>query len=198
MTTNYALTDNLPKDAGGQKMMAWIDDTTSQLDFGLPRGIGSETLGATSKVMLHQAVGTHTVGSAIGNNVGVILMGAYTEAPSAIGSGGAQHLRSDKEGALYTRPASAILAFDTTSADIHIAGSALLHDLHIVFNDVNAGDTVTIRDGTLTRFQFIATAASQHFSEHFSGGLVFNTNISHARSIGAAGAASITVGYSQY
>jgi hypothetical protein len=152
MTTNYALTDNLPKDAGGQKMMAWIDDTTSQLDFGLPRGIGSETLGATSKVMLHQAVGTHTVGSAI----------------------------------------------DTTSADIHIAGSALLHDLHIVFNDVNAGDTVTIRDGTLTRFQFIATAASQHFSEHFSGGLVFNTNISHARSIGAAGAASITVGYSQY
>jgi hypothetical protein len=198
MTTQYSMTDTAPKDAGAQKFLAWIDDTTSQLDFGLPRGIGAETLGATSKTVTALQVGTHTVGSAVGNGVGVILLGNYTESPSAIAPGGAQFLRSDLEGALYVRPASTILAFDTTSADIHASGSALLHSLHVVFNDVNAGDTLTIGDGTSLRFQFVATAASQHFSEQFTGGLVFNTDIRHTRSIGAAGGTSVTVGYSQF
>jgi hypothetical protein len=198
MTTNYVMTDGLSKDSGGQKIMMWIDDTTSQLDFGLPRGIGSETLGATSKVMLHQAIGTHTVGSAIGNDVGVILLGAYTEAPSAIGTGNAQFLRSDKEGSLYSRPASGILSVSSASVETHVSGSLLLHDLHINFNNVDSGDSVEIEDGNDHKMTFTATAASQHFSEHYSAGLVFNTSIKHTITIAGAGAASVTLAYGRF
>ena len=198
MSTSYSSTDSLPKDSGGQKHMAWVDDGTSQLDFAWPRGIGSESLGGPSQILAHLAVGTHTIGSALGANVGVVIMAAYDESPSAIGQGNAQMLRSDKEGALYTRPASGILAYSSASVQTHVAGSALLHDLHITFNDVDAGDSVRIDDGTAFRLSFIATAASQHFSEHYSTGLVFNTSLKHTITFAGAGAASVSLGYSAY
>lgn len=200
MTTNYTLTDGLPKDSGGQKLIAWIDDSTSQLDFALPRGLGSESIGSTSKITAHQAIGTHTAGSAVGTQVGVIAMGAYTEAPSAIGTGNAQLLRSDKEGALMVRPASGIMQVDTTSANIHFLGSALLHGLHVVMSDINAGDSVTIGDGTGLRLQFLATTnGSAIFTENYTAGLHFGTDIRHTRSVSpAAAATSVTIFGSQY
>jgi hypothetical protein len=198
MTTNYSQTDRLPSDSGGQKFAAWIDDSTSQLDFALPRGLGVETLGATSKIVGAQQIGTHTAGSAVGTQVGVMLIGAYTEAPSAIGTGNAQLLRSDKEGALYVRGASSIASLVTTSANLMVNGSALLESCHVVFNDCNAGDTITIGDGTALRYQFVATAASQHFFQNFSGGIYFGTDIRQTRSIGAQGNTSVTIGYSQF
>ena len=199
MTGNYTLSDELPKDAGGAKLIALIDDQTSQLDFAMLRGIGAEPFGSSSQNLAFLGVGTHTVGSALSaSDVGVVLMGAYTEAPSGIIPGGTQILRSDKEGALYTRPASAIMSYSSASVETHVAGSALLHDLHIHFDDVDAGDTVEINDGAAHKFMFVATAASQHFSEHYSGGLQFNTSLKHVLTFGGGGAASVTLGYSAY
>jgi hypothetical protein len=199
MTTEYTQADSLPKDAGGAKFAALIDDNTSQLDFALARGIGAETLGTASQIAAHTAVATHTAGSALGTRTGVALMGAYTESPSAIGTDNAQQVRSDKEGALYVRPASGIMVFNATSADIHVSGSLLLHDIHVTLVDVNAGDSITIEDGSSVRYSFIATAASQHFNENFSAGQFFSTSLRHRSSLGpTAAAASVSLAYSQY
>ena len=199
MTTNYLLSDELPKDAGGAKIISLIDDQSSVLDFALFRGVGVQSMGATSKNLAHMAVASHTVASKIENqSPGMMIIGAYNESPSGIGTGNAQLLRVDKEGALYTRPASGIIATNATSVQTHVVGSALLHDIHIYLSDVNAGNTVTIEDGDNYVMTFVATAASQHFSEHFATGLHFGTNIKHTLSLGGNGAASVTIGYSQY
>lgn len=180
-------------------MAAWIDDGTSQLDFALPRGIGSESLGGTSKIVAHLAVGTHTIASKIETSApGALMLGAYTEAPSAVGTGNANALRVDSEGALYTRPASGILSYTSASVQTHVAGSLLLHDTFVVFDDCDAGDSVRIDDGNDYRMSFIATAASQHFSEHFATGLVFNTSLKSSITISGAGAGSVTLGYSRF
>lgn len=198
MTTNYRLNDTFSKDAGGARTLMPIDDQTSQLDFGLLRGIGVEALGSTSRNLVHLAVGSHTIGSAIDKGAGIVLLGVYTESPSAIGTGGAQGIRSDKQGAVYVRPASGIMSVSSASVETHIAGSALLHDIHIVLNDVNAGNDITIEDGNNYKLSFIATAASQHYSEHYAAGLHFGTNIKHTLTLGGAGTASVTIGYSSF
>jgi hypothetical protein len=199
MTTNYSMTDSLSKDVGGQKFAGWIDDGTSQLDFALPRGIGSEPLGGTSKIVAHLGVATHTIASKIETSApGVLLLGAYTESPSAVGTGNANSIRIDSEGALYTRPASGILATTSASVQTHLSGSALLHDLHIVFSNVDAGDSVTIEDGDDYKLAYIATTASQHFSDHFATGLVFNTSLKSTIAIAGAGAGSVSLAYSQF
>lgn len=199
MTTEYSMSDVLPKDSGGAKLLAWIDDATSQLDFGLPRGVGSESLGAASKTVANLGVGTHTAGSALGTEVGVLAIGAYTEAPSAIGTDNAQLLRSDKEGALYVRLGSGITAFDATSADIQVSGSALLHGIHISYSDVNAGDSITIGDGVSARFNFLLTSTSGNESRDFTAGVVFENDIRHVSSLGPPGVAtSVTLVYSQF
>lgn len=198
MTTSYRLTDSLAKDIGGRNILMPIDDQTSQLDFALLRGIGVESLGGTSRNLVHLAVGSHTAGSALDKYAGILLLGAYTESPSAIGTNNAAAIRSDKEGAIYARPASGIMSVSSASVETHLTGSALLHDLHIHLSNVNAGDDVTIEDGDNYRLSFIATAASQHFSEHYSTGLHFGTNIKHTLTLGGAGTASVTVVYSQY
>ena len=198
MTTEYSLTDELPKDAGGAKLIALIDDSTSQSDFAMLKDIGAEPWGSASHNVAFLEVATHTAGSILSTKAGVMLVGAYTEAPTAVNTNNAQVARMDNEGALYVRQASAILSYSAASVETHVAGSALLHDLHIRFNDVDAGDTVTIEDGSDYRLMFVATAASQHFSEHFSGGLHFNTSLKHILTIGGGGGASVTLGYSAY
>ena len=198
MTTIYRLTDTAAKDAGGARLLMPIDDQTSQLDFGLLRGIGVEILGSTSRNLVHLAVGSHTIGSAIDKGAGILLLGAYTEAPSAIGTGGGQALRSDNQGALYTRPASGIMSLNAGSVQTHIATSALLHDIHIHLSGVAVGDDVTIEDGDDYKLTFVATTASQHLSEHYSTGLHFGTNIKSTITMAGAGATSVTLGHSAY
>jgi len=197
MTTEYSLADTLPKDLGGAKHLGVIDDQTSQLDYALIRGIASESLGGASRNLALLGVASHTIGSAVGHGGGVMSMGAYTESPSALGTGNAQAVRVDKQGAIYTRPASGILSFSSASVQTHVSGSLLLHDIHIVLNNVNSGNSVRIDDGTGYKLAFIATATSQHFSEHYSAGLVFNTSLKHTLTLGAAGTASVTISYSR-
>lgn len=198
MATSYNLTDRLPKDSEGQKFAALIDDSSSQLDFALFRAIGIETLGGTSKILGHLAVGSHTIGSAIDQGAGTLSLGAYTEAPSAIGTDNAQALRTDKEGALYVRPASGIIAFSNASTQTHVSGSLLLHGYSIYFSDANAGDTVFIDDGGAFRFPIIAAAASELHVRDFTAGVFFGTDIRHVGTFSGAGAASVTLIYSQY
>ncbi len=198
MTTNYALGDTLAKDLSGGRLLMPVNDESSVLDFALLRGIGAESLGTASRNLAFLAVGSHKTGSALGTGVGIVAMGAYTESPSAIGTGNAQQLRSDKEGALYVRPASGILSFSAASVETHLTGSLLLHDIHVALVDVNAGDSVRIDDDTGYRFSFIATAASQHFSEHYATGLQFNTSLKHTLTMSGAGTASVTISYAQY
>jgi hypothetical protein len=198
MATQYNMTDRLPKDMEGQKFGAPVDDSSSQLDFALFRAIGVETLGGTSRILGHLAVGSHTIGSAINNNAGMLLLGAYTEAPSALGTNNAQALRTDKEGALYVRPASGIVAFSNASTQTHVSGSLLLHGYSVYFSDVNVGDTVFIDDGTALRFPIIAAAASELHVRDFSAGVFFGTDIRHVGTFSGLGAASVTLIYSQY
>lgn len=196
MTTEYTLTDELPKDAGGAKLIALIDDSTSQFDFAMLRGIGAEARGSASQNLAFLGVATHTAGSGLGTKAGVMLVGTYTETPTAIGTNEAQLARMDNEGALYTRPASAIMSYSSASVETHLTGSALLHDLHIRLEDANAGDTVLLEDGDDYKLEFVATAASQHFHEEFSS-LYFNSSLKHTLSLGANATASVTLGYSQ-
>jgi hypothetical protein len=197
MTTNYRMTDSLPKDLSGARILAPIDDSTSQLDFLMLTGIGVRSMGATSRNLGHLAVGSHTIGSAIDKGVGTVILGVYTESPSAVGINNAVGLRSDSLGNQYVRSASNTMSVSSASVETHVTGSALLTDVHAVFSDSNAGDSLTIEDGDNYRLTFIVTSASQHFSEHFSAGLYFGTNIKSTFTFSGAGAGSITVAYSQ-
>lgn len=196
MSTEYGLTDSLPKDKAAQKLMAWIDDGTSQQDFALPRGIGSEGMGNTSRITAHLGVGTHTIGSAIGT--GVVATGGllFNESPSAVGTGNVVAARGNRVGHQFVQQASTILSFDATSTQTHIGTSALLNYLEIHLSDVNANDFVEISDGAALRLKFEAlTNGSAQFREAYPG-LFFGTSIKHTRSISpAAGAASVLVGY---
>lgn len=198
MTTAYSFSDTLPKDLGGQKLGAVaVDDSTSQNDFVIHRGIAATPFGSGSIRIAHLAVGSHTVGSAVGA-AGMLAMAAYTEAPSAIGPGNAQRLRVDKQGALYIRGASALKSVTTASTQTHVVGSALLHGYNVVLSNVNLGNTITINDGTTYAIGEVATAASQSISVEFTQPVLFTTSLRTTRSLGGAGAASITLFYSQY
>jgi hypothetical protein len=57
MTTQYFLTDVLPKDATGQPIFAPVDISTSQVDFALQAGVAASIV--TGKRYVYQGVGTH-------------------------------------------------------------------------------------------------------------------------------------------
>lgn len=197
MTTEYILTDSLPKDKTGAKIIAPIDDSTSQLDFGVLRGIASESLGATSKNLVFLGVGSHTIGSAIGTKVGELALGVYTNAPSSVGDDNAQAMRVDKQGALFTRGAQTSYSQSGASVETHIAGSGLLHGYSIRFNDVNAGDRVDLEDNNTFVMSIVADSASQHKTQMFPVGILFSTSLVHSLTVSGAGAASVTLFYSQ-
>ena len=196
MTTSYSLTDTLPKDLGGAKHLGIINDATSQLDYALIRGIAAEPLGAASRNLALIGVGSHTIGSAVSHGGGVGVIAIYTESPSAIGTGNMQMLRSDKEGALYTRPASAIMSYmAAASVQTHLTGSLLLHGVNILGIDVNAGNTVKIEDGTAFRLGYAFTATSEVIDRSYTGGLHFGTSV---RVLSSNTNASVTLLYSRY
>ncbi len=197
MTTEYIITDSLPKDKTGAKIVAPIDDSTSQLDFALLRGIATESLGATSKNVAFLGVGSHTAGSAIGTKVGEMMLGIYTNTPSAVGDNTAQTLRVDKYGAMFVRGAESTVSFSAASTQTHVSGSGLLHGIHIMFNDVQAIDTIQIQDGNDTKFSVVANSASGNYSMTFPVGVKFTTSIKHVASITGAGGASVSLIYSQ-
>jgi hypothetical protein len=140
-------------------------------------------------------VGSHTVGSAIGHSGGVMSMGAYTESPSSIGTGNAQAVRVNKEGHVYTMPASGILSYGAAaSVQTHVTGSALLFGINILGVNVNAGETIKIQDGNDYKLGFTFTATSEVVSANFSVGIPFLTNINHESDTTNA---SVTIIYSQ-
>lgn len=103
MTTNYTMADGLPKDVAGAKFSAWIDDTTSQNDFVLPKGIGGSSF--NTKRLGHLAIGTQTQGSPVAaGHPGVLIMGYNGTLPS-VSDGQAQFFKISASGALLTSQA---------------------------------------------------------------------------------------------
>jgi len=195
MTTEYSLADTLPKDLGGAKHLGVIDDQTSQLDYALIRGIASESLGGASRNLAMLGVSSHTIGSAIGHGGGVMSMGAYTESPSGIGTGNAQAVRVNKEGHVYTMPASGVLSYGAAaSVQTHVTGSALLFGVNILGVDVNAGETVKIQDGNDYKLGYVFSSTSETINVNFSVGVPFLTSINHESDNTNA---SVTLIYSQ-
>lgn len=196
MTTEYTLTDSLPKDMGGAKHLGLINDSTSAQEYALLRGIGAKSMGAASRNVALLGVGSHTRGSAIDHGGGVAVIGIYTEAPSAMGTNNAQMIRVDKEGAVYARPASTIMSYmAAASIQTHVTGSALLHGINILGVNVNAGNTVKVEDGTAYKLGFAFTTTSEIIQKDFTGGLHFGTSL-RVRSDNTN--ASVTLLYSRY
>lgn len=197
MATAYALTDELPKDSGGAKILAPINDQSTTLDFGILRGIGAHSLGAASLNVLHMAVGTHKTGSKLdAGHVGVVLLGTYTESASTVAYDNAQAIRVDREGAVYVRPASNVMSFSSASVQTHHVGSALLHDIIITTQDVNSG-SIIFEDAGSYKLGFVVTAASENFAHSFATGLLFTASLTHTLAdLGGGGGASVTITYS--
>jgi len=196
MTTNYRLSDSLPKDVSGAKVLAPVNDQTSQLDFAMLRGVGAETLGGLSANVAFLGVASHKAGSAIGTQSGVMMIGSYNEAPSAIATGNAQLARVDKLGNQYFRPGSISLSYSSASTETHFTGSGLLQSAWVRFLDVNAGDILTIEDGTAYKLALVATATSQHLHETLPS-MYFATSLRTKLTFSGAGTASVTIGFVQ-
>src|SRR3990167_8650699 len=102
MTTNYSLSDTLPKDAGGAKFQAFPNIATSQNDYALPIGLGASTIGATSRIHAYLGVGTAISGSPLTNApAGVLPLLGYTTNASSITVNGHTHQRGNQYGEAY-------------------------------------------------------------------------------------------------
>src|SRR3990167_3683016 len=109
MTTNYSTADISPKDAGGAKMLAPINISSSQSDFALFAGIGASTIGATSKIHAALQVGTHVAGSPVTNApVGVMNVFSFTTNASSMGTNNAMAQRGDDRGHAYVSAMSTV------------------------------------------------------------------------------------------
>jgi hypothetical protein len=197
MTTAYLLTDTLPKDAGGAKILAPVNDQNTSLDFGILRGINAESHGAASLNLLHLAVGSHTAGSDLrAGHAGMTLLGAYVESASSIAAGNTQTVRVDREGAVYVRPASNVVTFSSASVETYNNGSQIvIHDIIATVQDVNTG-SIIFEDNGAYKFGFVVTSTSQNFSAHFATGWHFDSLTHTLADLGGGGGASVTVAWS--
>lgn len=99
MTTQYSLSDILPKDATGQPIFAPVDIGTSQLDFALQTGVAASTV--NGKRHAYQGVATHTqAGTQAATGPGVAILG-LAGTPLAVG-GNLQMFWLTDRGALNT------------------------------------------------------------------------------------------------
>lgn len=122
MTTNYSLTDVLPKDATGQPLFGLTDISTSQLDFALQAGVAASVVNA--KNYAYQGIATHTQsGSMIAAGPGVMMFGVGGT-PLAVSSN-IQAIWLTSLGAVNTVPAESytILASGSTAASADTAHS---------------------------------------------------------------------------
>ena len=179
MSTNFSMSDSLPKSAGGQAFAALTDVATSQLDFALMAGIGSRTTG--SKIVAALQVATYVGASRIDTPVlGVALMGHYTSAVCAMGLGQAMPIRADASGMLYAGAPSHTALFNATSQNIFKATSGIVYSGVIACSGGLAGACVVLMDGTTSRSVFVFSAANETVPFSYGdGGVWFGTNIRH-------------------
>lgn len=123
MTTQYSLSDILPKDATGQPLFSPVDISTSQLDFALQAGVAPSTINAKNYV--YQGIATHKQsGSMTTGGPGVAVMGYSGTNPFPV-STNLQLFWLNANGALNTVPSESytIIASGSTAASADTAHS---------------------------------------------------------------------------
>lgn len=156
MTTQFSFADTLPKDSGGAKFAAWLDASTSQLDFAMPAGIGSRT--TASKILAALQVGTHVGGSVVDHPVvGVLGMAHFASNASVVSTMGAVPVRGDDRGQIYTTSLSMVAcAITATSHDTWTVSSGLLYRIVAATCGAIPGAQVRVLNGgaSLTHISF--------------------------------------------
>lgn len=200
MSTNFNLTDSLPKDSSGQRALAWTNDQTSQLDYALPRGVGASTTG--SKILAFLGVATATQSSKVeslhpGINLGATFIDSTTTQTSPVSSGRFKLLQATNWGELYATPAPRISATLTAGSKNTVkVGSAVLHSFGVSWSGINLGTTFTVSDNTTFLLSIVGTSAAGHADRILPlGGLFISSSITLQR-LSLDGAASLTVSYS--
>ncbi len=178
MTTAYSLSDTAPKDAGGQKLIAPVDLSTSQLDFALLGAIGARTV--SSRIIGHLAVGGGVVASAIqASAVGMPVTLGYLAAPSGIAVGGFQLWRGTEKGYAYMTQASMISCVMGGSTEMASAASAVVYGAVIAAgSNVTQGGCIVLLDSGTSRAVVSLSAANVTNILNFAPrGIGFGTNV---------------------
>lgn len=193
MTTAYSLADTLPKDAGGAKFAAWTDLSTSQLDFALPAGIGSRTVG--SKIVGALQIGTNVAGSKIEptGGVGVALMTHFASNASATAAQNAIHVRGDDRGQVYTTALSAVSTAVTGSTNTITTTSGILLKFIAAGCGVVAGAQIAVLNGATSLAHVVFSGANETIPIDFGPGACFGSLKYELR--GSVGTAYATATY---
>jgi hypothetical protein len=191
MSTSYSLTDSLPRDARGQPLMAWVNDQTSQLDFGLPRGIGGSQTG--SKILLYLATANATQSSKIESlhpftSVGGTMIEPATTQASPVVGGRGKIAHVSNWGELRSSPHPRIPATLTTGSKNTVkAGSAIVYSFYVSWSAVSLGETFSLLDDAVFRGAIVATSvAGNDFIPIPDGGWLFSSSVTLQRTLGGA------------
>lgn len=123
MTTQYSLSDVLPKDATGLPFQALVDVGGSQMDFALVAGIGASV--NEGKRFAYQGVATHKQSqTAATTSPGVAMLGV-AGTPLAVG-GNLQYLWLNALGAVRTQEGQSFTVYSSGSTT---ASANTLHGL---------------------------------------------------------------------
>lgn len=157
MTTVYSLADTLPKDAGGAKMLGWVDVSTSQLDLSLTAGIGSKTTG--SKIVSALWTGNGLAGCKVEptGGVGTLNMLHFASNASVTAAQNGIHQRGDDRGQAYVSSLSATTcAFVATSRDTIDTASGIVLKIVAAACGAIPGAQVRVLNGaaSLTHISF--------------------------------------------
>src|SRR3990172_10692576 len=138
MSTAYSLSDSLPRDSGGQKLLAWQNIATSQNDMSLTMGIGASTIGTTSKIHSYLGIATAVAGSTLVNNApaGVMPLWGYMLNPSGIAISNFVPARGDQYGAGYITALSTVTCAMTGSRETVTLASGTLYKVLVSGADV--------------------------------------------------------------
>jgi hypothetical protein len=198
MGTNYQLTDRLPTDSGGQRLLALVNDQTSQLDFALWRSVGASVSG--SKILGYAGVANATQSSKIESlhpfmtGGGVYITPATTQAsPVLSGRGKIAHMSN--YGEVLSVPHPKIVSTLTSGSKNTIrAGSAIVYGLTVSWSGVSLGEVFSISDDAVFRGAIVATSiAGNDFLMIPDGGWLFSSSVTLQRTLG--GNCSMVVSY---
>ena len=149
MSTNYNLSDSLSKDAGGAKMMNWVDIATSQLDMALPAGIGAKTVGSKITSALWSGNGLAGCKVEPTGGVGNMLMAHWSSVASATATQNGIHLRASDRGELYhSSLATTTCVMSGSTETVSLASGILYSAIIAACGAVSAGQVSILNGGT--------------------------------------------------
>jgi hypothetical protein len=198
MTTQYSLSDTLPKDAGGAKFAGWVDISTSQNDFALPKGIGSLT--ANSKIFANLAIGTHVGGSKVDHPVvGVLGMAHFASNASIVGTMGAVPVRGDDRGEIYQSALSSTASMMSGSTETVSLASGILYRMIVAGCGVQAAAQVAVLNGATSLAHVVFSGANETLPvlDFGTGACFASLRYERRNTVGVVYITSIFKGYGQ-